>query len=76
MSLNSARSPSVPYYAEFDAHDGLADDTEKPEDGGAHDPSQSRPKLLPDKRVYRGGILHSDDAKRAYVHVHCVSPEY
>ena len=38
-----------------------------------------RPRFVPDKRVYRGGILTSEDAARAYVHVHdpyCVSPEY
>ena len=31
-------------------------------------PRSSRPKLVPDKRVYRGGIISSDDAERAYVH--------
>ena len=28
-----------------------------------------RPRLVPDKRVYRGAILSTDDAERAYVHV-------
>ena len=40
-------------------------------------PRSSRPKLMPDKHVYRGGILSSDDAERAYVHTfNSVSPEY
>ena len=39
----------------------------------------ARERLVPDKKVYRGSILSSEDAVRAYVHVHCapgtISPE-
>ena len=45
-----------------------------PASAPASAPAIPRPKLVPDKRVYRGCILSDDDAERAYVNIHRATP--